>query len=253
LYEKGINTFNSNYSPNANGTVYINFNYNSLSEENKKILAQAMQEKPNNYFINTSFSSYCTMGENGVIDEERNMEVIFGIQKLTGKETYDELQMKMSELSAIFKKQIYMQGVFTREDVIGNKHNKLSNMANLGKKYIKQTTATQEESNEQIAQKENLLYSKKYDLFFENQESKSRYIESLYRKENDDRSESQIAQQAGCYYSEEKGMFFESEREYKQYEVLPTDFAKASKVYKIGEKIINRFKQMMSQIKDMWR
>ena len=71
--------------------------------------------------------------------------------------------------------------------------------------------------NETIEQKEGRIYSNKYNRFFKNNLEKSRYIESLYRKENDLRTEAEIAKEAGVYYDGNLKMFFETQQELLNY------------------------------------
>lgn len=75
LYKKGISTFCSNYTPNGN--VSININYNSLSDENKKIIQRLKEENPESFYFKVQTGFYGILGFDEEIDENKAMEVIF--------------------------------------------------------------------------------------------------------------------------------------------------------------------------------
>ena len=117
-----------------------------------------------------------------------------------------------------------------------------------------------ENTNNEIAKNENLIYSSKYNLFFDRFENKSRYIESLYRQEHDLRTEDEIAKEAGVIYW--KGMFFEDDKDVELYlqqtqsvekrltdDVLPVDIVKADIKMRISYSMIENIKNLFSKIK----
>lgn len=131
LYKKGIDTFCTNYDPKTKYTA-INIRYNSLSDENKKILQELLRSKPDNYVL---------QADNGF---------------------YGEL--------------------------LSNKH---------------------------------------HHMFFENEKEAELYAKGLVSSE--------------LQYDNE------------DYIITPTDIAKTSKLYGIGNKIVQRFKAMIEKVKEMWR
>ena len=118
---------------------------------------------------------------------------------------------------------------------------------------LKDCNSTEQNTNNEIAKNENLIYSSKYNLFFDRFENKSRYIESLYRQEHDLRTEDEIAKEAGVIYW--KGMFFEDDKDVELYlqqtqsvekrltdDVLPADIVKADIKMRISYSMIeNKF------------
>lgn len=139
-----------------------------------------------------------------------------------------------------------------------NIHNKLKPLS-----FFEKTTqckSSETDTNEQIAQNENMIYSQQYDLFFENYVSKSRYIESLYREEHDLRSNYEIANTAGVFYDKTSGMFFENEQEAKKhyeqktYEeksayITSSDIAEADIERKFPSRLFENIKYLFDRIK----
>lgn len=207
LYERGINTFCSNFDVET-GYCDIAINYNSLSEENKIIFHELMKESPNNYKL---FDKRKVFGYPQITSDGSICEDIYPIVACIGYDkncnlSPEEINLKMAELINKFNKQIYMQGVYTRQDVINNKHNYMK--LDLIHQELEKNNCDETNTNEEIAISEKLLYSKKFDLFFENESSLSRYIESIYRKENDLRSNEKIAKEYSLDYRD--GMFSDS-------------------------------------------
>jgi len=121
----------------------------------------------------------------------------------------------------------------------------------------KECKSSKTDTNEQIASNEELIYSEKYDRFFENHVAKSRYIESLYRQEHDLRKEDEIAKENGVFYDTDGQMFFETEREAEQYkienqrkdsEITSTDIVEADMDRKISKTITDTIKSFFNRI-----
>lgn len=251
LYEKGICSFCSNFKEDNYYTDICCY-FNSLSDENKEILYRLLKEKPENYCIQKDSGFYGSLGESQEISVNRPMQFVFGFSSFSKETPREEIDEKMNELANVFKKQTFRQGVYTREEVLNNKHHQNNPMLWLNGYTEESNHSTNSDSNEQIAQNENLLYSKKYDMFFENLAVKSRYIESLYRQENETRTEEEIAKENGVFYFSDKEMFFEHQHEY-EYNVTPKDLAKVSEKEKIGSSIIRKFKNLIERIGEILR
>ena len=161
----------------------------------------------------------------------------------------------MNELIKMLKKQEYREGVYTREEILSNKHNQMDvNRSVLG---LKECNSTIGNTNEEIAKNEDMLYSSKYNLFFKNWENKSRYIESQFREEHDLRTEKEMSEESGVIFDEISGMFFESEddmlkynRNKKMAEITPADIAEADIDRKIRQSSIDKVKQLFMRMKD---
>jgi len=248
LYKKGISTYCSNYTPN--GDVSINVHYNSLSEKNKAIVLKLREEHPEHYFIQKENGFYGNLGYNDdEIAEDKLMELVFGMKESKGKST-PQINLEMNKFISMLKKQTYLQGGYTREEVLNNKHH-LSVMTNLTGESEEKCKSSEADSNEQIAINESLMYSKKYERFFEDYVAKSRYIESLCREEHDLRTEDEMAQESGVFYDAEMHMFFETEKEaelYRQSMITSTDIVEADKTRKISKSITYRIKNFFSNI-----
>lgn len=119
LYKKGINTYCSNYGPDRD--VWINVDYNSLSEENKAIVLKLREKNPENYCIKKKTGFYGHLGENQEVDENRLMEFIFGFSETKGK-LIPQINLEMNQLISMLKKQTYLQGGYTRAEVLNNRH-----------------------------------------------------------------------------------------------------------------------------------
>lgn len=248
LYKKGISTYCSNYTPN--GDISINVHYNSLSEENKKIVLKLREEQPKHYFIQRETGFYGHLGYNDdKIEDNKLMELVFGMKESKGKST-PQINLEMNQFISMLKKQPYLQGVYTRDEVLNNRHN-LSVMTNLTCDPEEPCKSSEADSNEQIAINESLMYSKKYDRFFEDYVAKSRYIESLCRQEHDLRMEDEMAQESEVFYDAEMQMFFETEREaelYRQSIITPTDIVETDISRKVSKSITDRIKNFFSNI-----
>lgn len=269
LYKKGISTYCTNHVLET-GYTSINIPYNSLSNENKEILQDLIKRNPDNYYIHKMTGFYSDLdGENAEISGNKPMELVLGFIEMPNMNSA-EINLKMNELVKHFKKQTYLNGVYTREDILNNKHNQNSPYLWMDGYTEEPSNSSEENSNEQIALNEKLLYSKKYNMFFESQYAKSRYIESLYREEHDWRTEEEISEDNGVFYSEKYNMFFEDEREaqlYEEdekseeiseqadsnedYEITPTDIAITTK--KAKNTLVQKFKNIFERIRDMWR
>lgn len=269
LYKKGISTYCTNHILET-GYTSINIPYNSLSNENKEILQDLINRNPDNYYIHKRTGFYSDLdGNNAEISENKPMEVVLGFLKMPNINSA-EINLRMNELVKYFKKQRYLDGVYTREDILNNKHNQNSPFLWLDGYSEELSNSSAENSNEQIALNENLLYSSKYYMFFDSQYAKSRYIESLYREEHDWRTEQEISQENGVFYSKKYNMFFEDEREAQLYEeneksgeiadqadfnedytITTTDLAITTK--KAKNTLVQKFKNIFEKIRDMWR
>lgn len=228
LYKKGIDTYCSTFSPNYeiyndDGSARIMHNYlcingyfHSLSEENKKAILEARKSNPENYFINIARGMYGLLGMNEEIRDDRPMEFMIGFKELPENLTENELIQKMNDLTSIFTKQTYRHGVYTREQVLKNEHNKRRTSANFG---VATLNSNNNDTSEQIAKNENLLYSERFDMFFENEQAKSRYIESIYCNDIGVDNEEEIAKQNGIVYSDDYKMFFEDAEELSKYTI----------------------------------
>lgn len=254
LYKKGISTFCSNYTPNGDASVNVYFN--SLSEENKKIIQESILEQPENYCIQRCSGFYGGLGksEEYKTDDSMPYELIFGLRD-TSNMTEAEINLKMYNLINMLHSQEYRQGVFTREEILSNKHNCM-NARCIGNELVnfKDCNSSEQNSNDEIAQNEDLIYSSKYNLFFDGLENKSRYLESLYRQEHDLRTEDEIAKEAGIIYC--RGMFFEDDKDLRIYlqqkqniDVMPTDIVKADIKMKISHSMIENIKHFFDRIK----
>lgn len=216
LYKKGISTYCSNYTPN--GAVSVNINYNSLSPENKQKLLELKDKYPDNFYFQISTGFYGELGHDDEIANDKAMEVVFGF-KNSSEKSIAQINLEMFNLISNLKKQEYLEGSFTREQMLDGKHLLDTTEAKLGINMHCKSNDTN--TNEEIATNEGFIYSKKYDRFFKDMVTKSRYIESLYRNEHDLRTEEEIAQSGEAFYDSECHMFFESEQEllnYKQEE-----------------------------------
>ena len=84
----------------------------------------------------------------------------------------------------------------------------------------------------------------------------SRYIESLYKGENDTRTNEEIAATNGLFYSPASKGFFESQEEYELLQsrvaeesvITPTDIVEADRTRKILKSITDRIKNFFSNI-----
>lgn len=257
LYKKGISTYCSNYTPN--GDVSINVHYNSLSDENKALVLKLREENPECYFIKTTTGFYGLLGNNDEIAENKLMELVFGFRETKGKST-PQINLEMYQLISMLKKQLYLQGGYTRNEVLNNRHN-LSVMTNLTGESEEQCKSSEVDSNEQIASNERLVYSEKYARFFKDYISKSRYIESLYRQEHDLRTEEEIANESGVFYDSDNKMFFETEREAEQYRaelekkndesiITPAEIVEADMDRKVSKTITDTIKNFFNRIID---
>ena len=206
-----------------------------------------MLEKPQNYKISDMrevFGYPSLYGESFSIDENFPMAICLGYGEFVLDDMSEEEQnLKIAELIKPFKKQTYMQGVYTREDVISNKHNRMK--CNLINKEEKTCNSSDKNTNQEISKNEGLIYSEKYDMFFADDDSKSRYIESLYRKENDWRTDEEIAIDAGIEHK--NGHFLDD------YVVTATDIVKTSQLHQTSISLISKFKNMITKVKDVFR
>lgn len=259
LYKKGIATYCSNYTPK--GDASVNLYFNSLSEENKKIIHELISKQPENYCIQRCSGFYGGLGKSEEYTNENiPYELVFGIVD-TSNMSEAEINLKMYDLINMLQAQEYRQGVYTREEVLSNKHNCM-NARVMGEQLINlnECNSDEQNSNDEIAQNENLVYSSKYNLFFDGLENKSRYLESVYRQEHDLRSEEQIAEEAGIIYF--RGMFFENDKDLGIYlqqrqensemstdDVMPTDIVKADIKMKISHSMIENVKRFFDRIK----
>ena len=217
LYEKGINSFCSNFLPDDNYTD-IAIDYNSLSPENKEILLRLVKEKPDNYEIHNELYQFGYPkldGRKPEINEDYSSSVCLGFKEgvLAGK-SRPEINLLVADLIKPFQKQTYMEGVYSKNDVLDNKHNRMTWSA-LVNPTLKPCNSTIKNTNQEIADNEGLIYLAKYDMFFENEIAASRYIESLHRKENDWRTSEEIAKDAGIPF--EYDMFFADEDSASKY------------------------------------
>lgn len=257
LYKKGIGTYCSNYTPNED--VSINFYYNSLSEENKKIIRELQKEYPDSFYFKKRDGFYGSLGHSSEIDENRQMEVFFGMKNFGGK-TDAQINLEMNQLISSLKKQPYLQDSYTREQMLLGCNHLNDIFVLLGNKVP--ILYNESDTNEQIAEKEGYLYSQKYNRFFKNLATKSRYIESIFKNEHELRTDEEVAQENGVPYSPELKMFFESENEMQQYInqiakkeeqqecddfefVTPADIAQASMSRKIPQSKVHSVKNFI--------
>ena len=258
LYKKGISTFCSNYTPN--GDVFININYNSLSDDNKKIIQRLKEENPESFYFKVQTGFYGGLGFDEEIDENKEMEVVLGIKDCTGK-TIPEINLEMNQLITRLKKQEYLQDSYTREQMIAGKHLLNTTDAFLGNDI--KSKANSKDTNEQIAKKEGFIYSAKYDRFFMNMATKSRYIESLCKEEHELRTDEEVAQDNCIFYDPKLQMFFENANEMQLYNmrnskqqdyVKPSDIVEADMDRKIPHSKIQSikifFQNMLNKIRE---
>lgn len=254
LYKKGISTFCSNYT--HNGDVSININYNSLSPENKQIMKKLKEKYPDNFYFLQSTGFYGVLGYNGEIDESKAMEVVYGFTDSSGKSAA-QINLEMYELISKLKKQEYLENSYTREQILDGKHLLRTTDALFGMNI--KCNSNISNTNEEIAENEGFIYSEKYDRFFKDMVTKSRYIESLYRTEHDLRSEEEIAQDSGIFYDSEMRMFFETEKEMEMYHqqlnsnhdtITSVDIVEADMFRKIPQAKIQTIKNFFQKIFD---
>lgn len=268
LYKKGIHTYCSTFSPVEEKTmddgsiektynyICINGYFDSLSESNKKIFLEAMKRNPDNYFLQEYTGFYGTLGSEYEIKEGRPIEFMIGFKELPKTATESELINKTNELAVIFEKQISLEGVYTREQVLNDEHNRRKPRSSRGN-----LNSTPNNDNVEMANNECLQYSSRFDLFFKNEEVKSRYIESIYSDELENRSENEIATFNGVVYSEKYKMFFENAEELSQfergkeseYEVTTKDIVEVSQKFGIGHKIIQKIKELIDKMRGVER
>ena len=258
LYKKGISTYCSNYTPD--GDVSININYNSLSFKNKQILQKLKEKYPDNFYFKQSTGFYGELGHDDPIDENKAMEVVVGFQNSSGK-TRAQINLEMYNLISGLEKQEYLQDSYTREQMLEGKHLLKTTEALLGNPVKCKSSSL--DSDEQIAQKEGFIFSKTYNRFFKDMVTKSRYIESIFRSEHDLRSEEEIAKDSGVFYDSERKMFFETEKEKEEYNkqygnseeihVTKEDIAQADMIRKIPQtkikSIIDFFQRLFGKIR----
>lgn len=254
LYKKGISTYCSNYTPN--GDVSININYNSLSPENKQILLELKNKYPDNFYFQISTGFYGHLGHNDEIVDNKAMEVVFGFKNSSGK-SMAQINLEMFNLISSLKKQEYLEDSFTREQMLDSQHLLDTTEAKLGINIHCKSNDTN--TNDEIAANEGFIYSKKYDRFFKDMVTKSRYIESLYRNEHDLRTEEEIAQSGEVFYDSECQMFFESEQELLSFKedfghskdstlVSPADIVEADMDRKVSQSKIQSIKTFFQNI-----
>ena len=151
-----------------------------------------------------------------------------------------------------------MEGIYTREDILRNIHELESgdNILNYARNVVLAEPIETSDTNEELARKNGLNYSERFNIFFINYADKSRYIESLYKKENDTRTNDEIASVNGVYYSPDSKGFFESQEEYELLQsrnveesvITPVDIVEADKHRKISKSITDRIKNFFSNI-----
>ena len=134
-------------------------------------------------------------------------------------------------------------------------------MLNYAQNVVLEKPIETSDTNEQLARKNGLNYSEKLDIFFRNYADKSRYIESLYKEENDTRSNNEVATDNELFYSVESKRFFEDQKEYELFQkenmmegfITPTDIAEADMDRKVSKTVIDSVKNFFNKIVEKLR
>lgn len=272
LYQKGICTSVSDNFEEQN-KVEIFLPYTSLSAENRKILLEELRNNNPNYELRYSGGSWMRTQKIDELPRDENDDSAtrgFVIQMTYNEsDTMASVSNSLVNIASVFKKQKYMENIYTREDILRNKHllEDVDTVLNNKKNVVLEKPLKSRISNKNLAKQNNLMYSKKYDVFFNDYTDFSRYLESLSSKT----TKQEIAQEYSLIYDEESKLLFESSKDFNSFKerkakfdaeenlqpissiVTSTDIAEASKHYRIGEKIVNKFKHLIENVKEMWR
>ena len=260
LYKKGIVTHCSdNFEQDKRVEIFLP--YTSLSSENRRILIGLVQENPENFEFRSPGGSWMRQSKLEIpIDEYDNSQARGFVIKTSYEDnnTMADISKKLVDLSKQFEKQVCMEGIYTREDILRNIHELESgdNILNYARNVVLAEPIETSDTNEELARKNGLNYSERFNIFFINYADKSRYIESLYKKENDTRTNDEIASVNGVYYSPDSKGFFESQEEYELLQsrnveesvITPVDIVEADKHRKISKSITDRIKNFFSNI-----
>lgn len=260
LYKKGIVTHCSdNFEQDKRVEIFLP--YTSLSSENRRILIGLVQENPENFEFRSPGGSWMRQSKLEIPRDEYDDSQARGFVIKTSYEdnnTMADISKKLVDLSKQFEKQVCMEGIYTREDILRNMHEleSVDNLLNYAKNVVLEEPLASSETNEELARKNGMNYSERFNVFFRNYADKSRYIESLYKEENDTRTNEEIAAANGIFYSPASNGFFESQEEYELLQsrvaeesvITTTDIVEADKTRKISKSITDRIKNFFSNI-----
>ncbi len=260
LYKKGIVTHCSdNFEQDKKVEIFLS--YTSLSSENRRILIELVQENPESFEFRSPGGSWMRQSKLETPRDEYDDSKARGfVIKVSYEDdsTMADISKKLVDLSKQFEKQVCMEGIYTREDILRNIHELESgeNLLNYAQNVVLEQPMESSDTNEELARKHGMNYSKKFNVFFRNYADKSRYIESLYKEENDTRTNEEIAAANGIFYSPASNGFFESQEEYELLQsrvaeesvITPTDIVEADKTRKISKSITDRIKNFFSNI-----
>lgn len=274
LYKKGIATrCSDNFEQNK--IVEIFLPYTSLSSENRKILIGLVQENPENFEFRSPGGSWMRQSKLETPKDEYDDSQARGFVIKASYEdnsTMADISKKLVDLSMQFEKQVCMEGIYTREDILRNMHEleSVDNLLNYPENIVLDKPIETSDTNKKLAKKNNLNYSEKFDIFFEYNKDKSRYIESLYIEDKGKRTNEEIAKENGIYYDIDKKMFFDTEKEAELYRIkleeaeellekelegfinekniTPTDIVEADRSRKISKSITDKIKNFFSNI-----
>lgn len=260
LYKKGIVTHCSdNFEQDKKVEIFLP--YTSLSSENRRILIELVQENPESFEFRSPGGSWMRQSKLETPRDEYDDSQARGfVIKVSYEDdsTMADISKKLVDLSKQFEKQVCMEGIYTREDILRNIHELESgeNLLNYAQNVVLEQPMESSDTNEELARKHGMNYSKKFNVFFRNYADKSRYIESLYKEENDTRTNEEIAAANGIFYSPASNGFFESQEEYELLQsrvaeesvITPTDIVEADKTRKISKSITDKIKNFFSNI-----
>ena len=260
LYKKGIVTHCSdNFEQDKRVEIFLP--YTSLSSENRKILIELVQQKPESFEFRIPGGSWMRQSKLETPRDEYDDSQARGFVIKSSYEddsTMADISKKLVDLSKQFEKQVCMEGIYTREDILRNIHELESaeNLLNYAQNVVLEQPIESSDTNEELARKQGMHYSKKFNVFFRNYADMSRYIESLYKEENDTRTNEEIASANDVFYSIDSKGFFESPEEYELLQskkieesvITPADIVEADKDRGISKSITYRIKNFFNNI-----
>ena len=254
LYNKGIPTSCSdNFEEKRIAEIFLP--YTNLSSENKRKLIELSHSNPEHYEFRSPGGSWMRQAKTDIPVDETDYSQARGF---VIKASYNENQTMgdiSKQLAKVFERQTYMEGIYTREDILRNIH-KLEDVNNLlsgAKNIVLPEPVQSSKTNEQLAKLNDLKYSKRFNIFYENNIDKTRYLETLYRDEKGNiRSKMEIASENGLIYDEDSNMIFETEQELKEYKksnyITPADIVEADMDKGISTSIINKIRSFFNNI-----
>lgn len=260
LYKKGIVTHCSdNFEQDKRVEIFLP--YTSLSLENRRILIGLVQENPENFEFRSPGGSWMRQSKLETPKDEHDDSQARGFvikANYDKNNTMADISENLLDLSKQFEKQVCMEGIYTREDILRNKHEleSVENLLNYAQNIVLEQPIESSDTNEELARKNGMNYSERFNIFFENYANRSRYIESLYKEENDTRTNEEIASANGLFYSIDSKEFFESQEECELIQsrdieaniITPTDIVEADMDRKVSKSITYKIKKFFSNI-----